>query len=70
MTTTTKKSITYYYRGMIERGPRYDWREGWSENSAEGHPIYPWSTKRECQRAAKKEGAKAIFVRDRTQQLT
>ena len=67
--SATKKTITYYYRGLIERGPKYDWREGYSENGESGHPIYPWSTKRECQQAAKKQGAKAVFVRDREHQI-
>jgi hypothetical protein len=58
-----KKTITYYYRGMIERGANYDWREGWSANSEEGQTLYPWNTKRECQAEAKTKGAKAVFVR-------
>jgi hypothetical protein len=58
-------SIIYYYRGQIERGADYHWTDGWSENSPEGQPYYPWNTKRECQSAAKKAGARAVFVRDR-----
>jgi len=66
MATTTTKTITYYYRGLIERGVggRYEWREGFSENSPGGRPLYPWSTKRECQRAARQQGAKAVFARN------
>lgn len=58
-----KKTITYYYRGQIERGKNYRWCEGYSENGETGRPLYPWSTKRECQREAKALGCKAVFVR-------
>ena len=60
----TVKTITYHYRGLIERGPRYDWREGYSAVGENGGVLYPWSTKRECQREAKKQGKKAVFVRE------
>lgn len=69
MMAQTKRIITYYYRGLIERGADYHWTEGYSENSESGHPIYPWSTKRECQRAAKQQDAKAVFVRDKEHQI-
>lgn len=59
----TKKTITYYYRGLIERGPNYTWREGYSAQSETGGILYPWMTKRECQHDARVKGAKAIFVR-------
>lgn len=62
-----KLTITYHYRGMIERGngkPGYTWHEGWSENSESGHPLYGWMTKRECQKEARDQGAKAVFVRN------
>lgn len=55
--------IPYYYRGQIERGPRYEWRDGYSSNSPEGFVRYPWMTKRECQRDAKARGGKAVFFR-------
>lgn len=64
-----KRVITYYYRGMIERGPNYDWREGWSAQSDNNRPLYPWSTKRECQSEANSKGAKAVFVRDDAQRI-
>jgi hypothetical protein len=67
MTKTATKTITYYYRGEIERGGH--WAEGWSENSEDGLPLYPWSTKRECQHAAKLQGSKAVFVQDEKQRL-
>jgi hypothetical protein len=55
----------YHYRGAIERGVggSYVWREGYSENSDNGLPLYPWSTKQECQRAAKADGFRAVFYR-------
>lgn len=51
----------YYYRGSIERGPRYTWRDGYSANSLEGFPLYPWMSYRECQTQAKKDSYKAVF---------
>jgi hypothetical protein len=70
-TTATKKTITYFYRGPIERGSGngYTWRNGYSEDSSEGHPYYPWSTRRECQREAKRQGALAVFVHDKAKQI-
>lgn len=59
--------ITFYYRGMIERGngkPGYDWHEGWSENSESGQILFGWMTKRECQKEARDRGAKAVFLRE------
>lgn len=57
-------TITYYYRGQIERGngkPGYDWHNGYSENSSAGGALAPWMTKRECQQDAKSKNAQAIF---------
>lgn len=68
-TSTRKCTITYYYRGLIERGADYHWTEGWSAQSENNHPLYPWNTKRECQREAKSQGAKAVFVRDEQYRL-
>lgn len=53
--------INYVYRGLIERGAHYEWREGYSE-SVDGKVLYPWNTKRECQQEAKARGARASFV--------
>jgi len=64
-----KKTITYFYRGMIERGANYDWKEGFSQDSAEGRALYPWNTKRECQAEAKQQGAQAIFSRDEKKRI-
>lgn len=61
------ETITYYYRGLVERGngrPGYDWREGFSANGPQGGILFPWLTVRECQQAAKSQGKKAVFVRD------
>jgi hypothetical protein len=54
----------YHYRGQIERVPNYDWRDGYSENSDRGLPLYPWMTRGECRSAAKRDGYKAAFYRD------
>jgi hypothetical protein len=54
----------YHYRGGVERGARYEWRDGYSQNSAEDLPLYPWSTRSECRAEAKKDGYKAVFYRD------
>lgn len=66
-----KKTITYYYRGQIERGTGrgYEWRNGYSEDSEDGLPLYPWSTRRECQSAAKRQGVLAVFVHDKAKQI-
>jgi hypothetical protein len=52
--------IVYTYRGGVERGPRYEWRDGYSATH-DGHVIYPWMTKRECQQEAKAHGQRAAF---------
>lgn len=64
-----KETITYYYRGLVERGPHYQWHKGYSAYS-DGQPLYPWETRRECQQDAKKHGLKAIFVDDRKHYLS
>ena len=54
--------IEYHYKGLVERPDRkgsYQWKEGYSENGN----IYPWLTKREGQKEAKKRGCKASFIR-------
>lgn len=57
------KTITYIYRGGVERGTGsgYVWHDGYSPNSDDGHMTAPWMTKRECQSDAKQRGAIAIF---------
>jgi len=65
-----KGITTYYYRGLVERGtggPSYRWAEGWSENSAEGLPLYPWMTRHECQKEAQRNDTQAVFVRAENQ---
>jgi len=66
---SNKPTITYYYRGLIERGSDYHWTKGYSANSDDNLPLYPWETFRECQRDAKLKGARAVFVEDREHQL-
>jgi len=60
------KAITYRYRGMIERarGGVFRWRVGYSEDSPEGRPYYPWMTVAECRDDAKAQGGRAVFDRD------
>ncbi len=59
------KTITYTYRGQVERGMgnHYEWRDGFSETSPEGHPFYPWLTHKEALHDAKCQGAVAAFER-------
>jgi hypothetical protein len=65
----SKPAIRYHYRGLIERGRNYDWKEGYSEG--EGQTItYPWMTRRECQSDARKRGARAVFVREDVQKCS
>jgi hypothetical protein len=59
-----KPTRTYYYRGLIERGPRYRWANGYSAGSPGGRIEYPWLTRRECQQDAESMGCSAVFVRD------
>lgn len=64
--TKNKVTITYKYRGMIERGSlnsRYRWIEGYSADGPEGGILYSWMSYRECQRDAKMQGCKAVFER-------
>lgn len=58
------KTITYYRRGDVERGAGrlYRWASGYSADSPTGGVLYPWMTRRECQRDAKAQGARARFV--------
>ena len=58
-----KSEVVYVYRGQVERGSRYAWREGYSETTADGGILYPWMTYRECQADAKRRGARARFKR-------
>ena len=61
-----KATINYYYRGDVERGTGngYRWHRGYSENSEDGKPLYPWMTQRECIADAKAKDAQAQFVSD------
>lgn len=62
-----KPTITFYYRGQVERlslrSRRSPWRDAYSEQGAYGGPSYPWMTYRECQAEAKARGCRAVFVR-------
>jgi len=68
----SKDKMVFYYRGEIERvavrkyekGPfSYRWHAGYSMNSEDGNPLYPWSTKRECQAEARQAKRTAVFIR-------
>jgi len=54
------KIITYHRMGPLERfnTKRGWWIEGYSRNGTE----QPYMGKRECQREAKREGCKALFI--------
>lgn len=54
-------SILYKYRGLIERGKHYTWREGYSADGPSGGALYGWMTKAECRADARAQGARAIF---------
>ena len=59
------QTITYTFRGRVERGngqPGYDWRDGYSETTAEGKVSFPWMTRGECQKDAKARGCTAKFA--------
>lgn len=59
-----KKTITYTYRGQVERGngkPGYDWHRGYSETTESGGILCPWMTRAECIADAKGRGAVAQF---------
>lgn len=61
------KEKVYFYRGQIERVTSCGqgrWTEGYSGVGAAGGVLYPWNTKRECQREARDEGKVARFVRE------
>lgn len=58
----TQGRIVYTYRGNVERGARYDWKPGYSATIRPNFVLYPWQTKRECQRDAKRFGCTAVFV--------
>jgi len=61
-------TITYYYRGDVERGTGagYRWTRGYSAVGEGGGGLYPWSTKAECRDEAEAEGKRAVFVEDWT----
>lgn len=64
MIVSKKPTITYYYRGNVERwyGHRCKWLDGYSPNGPGGREQQPWMTKDECRDDAKKQGARAMFV--------
>jgi hypothetical protein len=54
----------YHFRGGIERGAKYTWRDGYSAEAIGGGEYYPWMTRRECKSEALRDGYKAVFYRD------
>jgi hypothetical protein len=60
-------NIAFYYRGMIERPSKrgYRWHYGYSANSDDGNPLYPWNTKAECKAYAKAQGKQASFISEK-----
>ena len=59
-----KPVIRYYLRGRVEvlSGGRYRAAQGYSEQTPDGRPLYPWLTKKECKQAADAIGCRAVFV--------
>lgn len=55
--------LHFYYRGDVERGngKGYSWQAGYSQNSEDGKPLYPWSTRAECLQEARLQNAQAVF---------
>jgi hypothetical protein len=58
-----REEIPYHYRGLIERGSRYQMREGYSRQGIMG-ALYPWCTRGEARRDAIELGGKAVFYRN------
>ena len=58
-----KPEMKFYYRGPIERYSSGYWTDGYSVDSEEGLPTYPWMGKRDCQKKAKAAGHRAVFIR-------
>ncbi len=52
-----KPELVFVKAGLIERGPKYRWCQGYSLNGN----SQPWITRREAQQLAKSQGMKAIF---------
>lgn len=72
------KPVDIWYRaGDIERGPRYDWRTGYTKIRLGVDSgccrifltTQPWMTKREAQSFSKKRGAKATFFDSREEAI-
>lgn len=55
-----RQKWVYFRAGRVERGPRYEWRDGFARITG-GGVEYPWLTRREAQSAAKEAGAIAVF---------
>jgi hypothetical protein len=53
--------VYFGYAGSVERGPKYQLRNGYARISDDGNDCQPWSTKREAQSEAKADGRKALF---------
>ena len=59
-----KPSITYHYRGQVERAVRgggYKWYDGFSEEGKDGAVTCPWMTRNECRADARLRGCRAKF---------
>lgn len=67
-----RKEVTmekvYFYRGQVQRWSsrfkRYTWLDGYSPNSPDGNPIYPWVTGDEARQEGKQGGFRPKFVRN------
>jgi hypothetical protein len=63
-----RESWHYFLAGKVERGEKYEWRDGYARvvqviagGKVESAVLYPWWTMREAQGVARKAGARAVF---------
>ena len=60
-------AMTFTYRGQVERWSAsrrsYGWAEGYSTTGPEGAVRYPWLTRDECRRDARRDDCRAVFQR-------
>ncbi len=56
-----RKPDHWFLAGSVERGARYESRNGYSRVPEPGIMQYPWSTSREAQTESKQRGMLAVF---------
>lgn len=63
-TKAQEEEWIYVFVGLIERGPRYQWKNGYAR-VVNGATEQPWMTRAEARADASANRAKAIFVQER-----